>query len=208
MDLYETLGVPRDATDGEISRAFRHKAKTCHPDVALPTDASGRQFERITLARDILSDPERRRRYDATGDISPDRADNAAAMAAQTALNAIEAALDKVGSEYGDERYEDLIAMALRSLEDQMADIRKQQAGFTSKVARYEAVIGRIKPKNGAGGMLPSMLAAQLAKIREHVGEGDRHLDRLTAACEEIGRYRYEVEARPEQVMTWDARAL
>jgi DnaJ-class molecular chaperone len=64
-DLYEILGVSRRATDEEIRSAFRKQAKASHPDVNPGNTAAAERFKKITAANDILSDPEKRRQYDA-----------------------------------------------------------------------------------------------------------------------------------------------
>jgi DnaJ-class molecular chaperone len=64
-DLYDILGVPRRATDEEIRSAFRKLAKASHPDVNPDNSSAAERFKKITAANDILSDPEKRRQYDA-----------------------------------------------------------------------------------------------------------------------------------------------
>ncbi|HET6389675.1 DnaJ C-terminal domain-containing protein [Hyphomicrobium sp.] len=64
-DLYEILGVSRGATEAEIRAAFRKAAKANHPDVNPNNVAAAERFKKITAANDILSDPEKRRQYDA-----------------------------------------------------------------------------------------------------------------------------------------------
>jgi molecular chaperone DnaJ len=65
-DLYEILGVPRDATQEEIKRAYRRLARQYHPDVNRSHDAEER-FKEIAAAYEILSDPDKRARYDRYG---------------------------------------------------------------------------------------------------------------------------------------------
>ena len=66
IDYYKVLGVARDASAGEIVKAYRRLARKCHPDVNKEAGAE-EQFKRINEANQVLSDPEKRRRYDLLG---------------------------------------------------------------------------------------------------------------------------------------------
>ena len=65
-DFYQILGVPRDASQEDIQRAYRKLARTYHPDVNKEPGAEDR-FKEVSEAYDVLSDPETRQRYDAFG---------------------------------------------------------------------------------------------------------------------------------------------
>ena len=65
MDLYIVLGVDRDATVADIKRAYRRLARRFHPDINPGDREAAARFREIVDAYETLTDPERRRRYDA-----------------------------------------------------------------------------------------------------------------------------------------------
>ena len=67
-DLYEILGVSKDASDAEIKKAFRRRARELHPDVNKAPDAED-QFKELNEAYDVLSDANKRAQYDRFGTI-------------------------------------------------------------------------------------------------------------------------------------------
>ncbi len=67
VDYYSVLGVPKDATEEDIKKAYRKLARKNHPDLN-PNDAeANKKFQQINEAHEILSDPEKRKKYDQYG---------------------------------------------------------------------------------------------------------------------------------------------
>ena len=66
-DYYETLGVSKTASEDEIRSAFRKLARKYHPDVAKDKKVAEEKFKEINEAYEVLSDPEKRKKYDQLG---------------------------------------------------------------------------------------------------------------------------------------------
>ena len=71
LDLYQRLGVPRGASEAEIKKAYRSLAKQLHPDRNQDNPQAAKRFGEVTQAYDLLSDKDKRARYD-RGEIDED----------------------------------------------------------------------------------------------------------------------------------------
>ncbi|MGE0702368.1 MAG: molecular chaperone DnaJ [Vicinamibacterales bacterium] len=72
MDFYLVLGLTREATLGDIKRAYRRLARRYHPDINPGDRVAAAEFRRIAEAYETLSDPARRTRYDTSGGLGSD----------------------------------------------------------------------------------------------------------------------------------------
>src|SRR5262252_296399 len=78
-DPYDVLGVPRSASADDIKQAYRKLAKKLHPDLNPGNKKAEQSFKEVSAAYDLLSDPEKKARFDrgeidASGAERPDRA--------------------------------------------------------------------------------------------------------------------------------------
>src|SRR5437870_6606793 len=71
LDLYQRLGVQRGASEADIKKAYRSLAKQLHPDRNADNPNAAKRFGEITHAYDLLSDKDKRARYD-RGEIDED----------------------------------------------------------------------------------------------------------------------------------------
>ena len=67
QDYYQTLGVSRTASQAEIKKAFRKLAREHHPDKKPGDTEAERRFKEVNEANAVLSDPDKRKKYDRLG---------------------------------------------------------------------------------------------------------------------------------------------
>lgn len=67
VDYYQILGLPKTATDEDIKKAYRKLARKYHPDVNPANPDANKKFQQVNEANEVLSDPEKRTKYDQYG---------------------------------------------------------------------------------------------------------------------------------------------
>lgn len=186
MSLYETLGVPPDADKAAIRSAFRRRAKETHPDAG----GSAETFQSVELAHRILTDDERRARYDETGQVD-EGAGNDEARAISIIAQMVDHALTK-----DDLKHHDLVGDIRKQINSEIETARqniKEAQKYLDRAAdaRKRATVkkgrnllaGLIDKKAAAAKQAQTMLEQQI-KLRE----------RALAMLEDAS---FDFEARP-----------
>ena len=183
-DLYQILGVRRAASQGEIQRAYRRKAKTSHPDGG----GSVKAFSEISTAYTVLTDPNRRERYDSTGDIEPLRPNN-------LDVSAIEVIAQKLGMIIHAEC--DVTSVDLDALIEQAIreDIAERNAGISSlrrAIERARRIRDRVKRKtNGEDNMLARVLDWHETTAKSHIKQSEEAVSSMERALEILKDYSF-----------------
>lgn len=191
--LYDDLGVAPDADDGTIKRAYRKLSKAHHPD------AGGREedFIRTCRAYEVLSDPERRRRYDETGDASEPK-DAVGEKALELLSNAFDLAVtggtgDRI--DVDSLRHLDLpgemrryLSNDERTVKDTLAAGAKLRAALVDMYARVEKA-----PERDVFG---EVLAGRIRQVDETAKRVEFQRDALRRAMAMLDGYAYRVDPR------------
>lgn len=153
MTLYDALGIDKDATIDAVKRAFRGKARKTHPDAGGSAD----EFALVCRAKDILSDPERRAKYDRTGEEDAGGPDQTEALAMQVAMQALGTVIQTIDQRGGQHSQYDIIADAIRKIENDMAQMSEQARRLTADAKKQRDIAKRFKPKKGKTNRLSIM---------------------------------------------------
>jgi curved DNA-binding protein CbpA len=194
MTLYEALGIERDASSEEIEAAFKAKAKTTHPDVG----GSVESFQLVNTAREILTDPDKRAQYDATGGV-----DVAASNERRDALNIVHGMMVQVTGQLGDGPiYVDLIEkmttagnQAIAKIEADIEDMRRAIVRLSDLAARFDA--------QGRDNVLSPMVQEKIGIIEKNIPNAERALHLHKVALEILKDHSFRFDAPAVQVSQW-----
>lgn len=180
-DLYKTLGVNKKASRAQIRDAYRKKAKESHPDT--PT-GSDQKFALVKRAHDILSDEDRRAKYDATGDDSEQNPSNELSEAANMLIRIFENVMAQIERKSGDPEEFDVIGDMKISLQAEIDKIQQNKRNIKKARGMVERLIGKFKVKSGEN-FIELSLKQKLAANDKHMREAEH--------AEEIAKKAYDV---------------
>jgi curved DNA-binding protein CbpA len=182
-DHYHTLGVNNDASDEEITKAYRKKAMKNHPD---RQGGSEEAFYPIQLAYSVLSDPEKRKTYDETGLDGTESQDDVIHAQLGNLF------LELVGK-VSDVDMIDIAAEMKKVLNISMTQYGMRMQALRNEIEKRNKALKRITRKDGEN-ILAAMLSANIEALEQELAakEGERIIgEKLLALVDE---YVYQVE--------------
>lgn len=196
-DLYELLGVQRDATAEEIHAAFRALSKLHHPDIG----GDPEEFKAMKLADEVLTDPERRAKYDTTGDTGNDGGpERLKADALATLASVLGIAIEMQNPVFGNQN---LINDMRQILETKKLEVVADKSRFKSTVDKLQKIKDRITVKSGEN-HLAAVLESQIGKHNFNIGQADRAIEVATVALADLERYVFELDQTPPPLVLSD----
>lgn len=185
-DPYAELGIERSATHAEVRRAYQRRARRAHPDKG----GSREEFQRVSGAYRLLSDPGRRARYDATGAVDHDANDERAEI-----INAIFSLLLQA-VDGGNANPLEVIAAKLRR---DIAELNSQCARRAQQIRLRTKALKRLRRKKDGDNLLARMMAVEIEKltaVNATVPEVVAKIERAIAVVEE---YELAMPDEPQQ---------
>lgn len=186
FDPYQVLGVERTATLGEIKAAYRARSKASHPDAGGNAEA----FSRVSFSHEVLSDPERRARYDATGEWD----DRAEANPDAEAFELLGQLLGQALSGEADPNTHDLLGTMVAALDQGIETLDKPRRTMVRARDRAKRILAKLSTADGKPNKIAGVVNWQLQQI-EHA---------LAIADHKIAQHRRAIEIIEDHKFEWD----
>lgn len=189
MNPYDALGVQPDADAQEIKRAYREKAGKTHPD---KEGGDTEAFQQVQKAYALLSNPEKRARYDETG--STDDAPDLETRAHQTLAKMFAAIVDRIDSP---ERV-DIVAQLEQAVHNSIKKVQADIDDAKDERKKWEQVKKRLRKKSAKSPVLLNVATQRLASIDQAMAAFEDGLRLGATMLAMLPEYEYEVDA-PQQ---------
>lgn len=170
-DLYALLGVQRDATTAQSRTAYRKAAKMAHPD---QPSGSKEKFGALKLAHDILTDDERRKKYDETGDASEKQPNNKQADMMNALGQYLMEALGRPDAETTD-----LVAYMTKRINGQILENMAKLSQVQDQIAHLKRMRKRFKAKKGKEDVLGLMVDNMIGGADVVIATTKRNIESL-----------------------------
>jgi curved DNA-binding protein CbpA len=175
------LGLKANTTADDVKAAYKPRAKATHPD----TGGSSREFGDVKLAHDVLSDTERRKRYDQTGEVEELEPDNTE----QGAFERIAAMLKLALEGEPDPNERDLVSLMKAHLVAEIEAAKGKLTVTRRSVQRAEQTRGRFRPKKLGNDPIKGILEWQISALKKTIHSYETAIQQRERAVELLSDY-------------------
>jgi curved DNA-binding protein CbpA len=207
FDPYKIFGIDRDADLETIKRAHREKAKQYHPDNNPGDDEAAAAFLACQRAFEILSDPERRKRYDRTGADS-DRVDTRDSEALELLMTMFDKAVQPQIDSPMPIGGTDFIASFRFGLQRLRNAIEDDTKPIRRKLERANYLAARFKITKGKTNVFKTRLEAMSKECDKQLAEFARRQAVIDRAEEILNDYRFETEPAKRSPGDYDSNQV
>jgi DnaJ-class molecular chaperone len=194
-EYYDILGVQPDASQEDIKKAFRAKAKECHPDHHPGDAAKERAFKLLSIAYGVLCDTDKRKHYDETGSgPAIDIMGEVYGLIVQTFQKIVQAGGDDV-----------LYSDPLKRMKDLFTESKGQAEGHIQKMTacneRNDKLIKKITHRDvGKGSFLHMALEQEKRQNASNMEKARHAIEIMDRACEVLDEFTFKADKRKEDV--------
>ena len=180
MNPYDVLGVQTNATPDEIKKRYKSLAQQYHPDKGGDTE----KFKEINLAYTILIDDERRKDFDATGNIYPK------GSIKENALNKIAEALYVFINQINVD-HEDLILVIKNDVNREKENLNQQILIVVNLITKHEKVVKKLKRKKQGQNILVEFVKKRIEQFETDIKTLNNQIEFCDVILDILNDYRY-----------------
>lgn len=178
-DLYADLGIKADASPEEIKQAYRKRARETHPDHG----GSEEEFQKVNAANIVLSDPEKREKYDRTGDTEQ----------TPTAVFIVGAFDRAVKQSAGQWRHIDLTGLMKKFLRDDIREGDRVNETMATDANNMRDMLKRLKKSP----VIRKHLENRIVQAERNIASNKATQDTLWQALTEIEESAWDIDEAP-----------
>jgi len=183
MDLYKVLGISSHASEAEIKKAYRRKAKEHHPDKG----GDETEFKKIQQAYEVLSDPERRKHYDETGDTKAISESQEDGQIKAEVINLFMATVDNAWSST------DIKNAMLKQVKDAICKINDSIRNNANQANKFKKRLGKSQYA-GEYNYLEDALNERIKYIENTNEAAEAHKEKLFKVLAEVEKFEFELD--------------
>lgn len=185
-NLYDILGVPSDASQDEIKAAYKSIAQRGHPDKD-PSEDMEREFRMAKAAYEILSDTERRDRYDSGDGTAKPVSDDAVAQ--NRLLGMFQQMVEA-------NEYTDVVAKIRDSVKSNLEQMRTDITKMEGKISRMEKNRKRVHRRTPERNMFEAVVVQQIERAINSIKSIEYEIVIADLVLKQLDEYDCEVESR------------
>lgn len=189
MNLYKLLGVKKNATTAQIRKAFRTLSKSCHPDME---GGDAEKFKLLSMAHEVLTNPERRERYDKTGRSDP------SPVTDERIKLFLKSNLKEIIQNRFSIDYMDVRGQIILNVERGLSQARGQEQELLRLMERTKNMGKRFKKKSKSSNLVQQVLDGEIAQMEGELHNVRNAIELAEASIEALKDYNYEVDPTSE----------
>ena len=188
---YEALGVSEDATQEQIKKAYRDSSKALHPDKNPNNPEAEKMFKVVNEAYQILSDPERKHKYDTTGQVEKEASDM------QSLLTFVSMCLEQFLSQK-DAKYDSFTVYVNDSLKGYVMNCSKREEELNQRHEELLEMLDRMRKDGQKTSPLHLIVQSEIDDVSKQQTDMMLKIKKHNRMLEMMEGYTYETEKNPK----------